>query len=57
MHIYDDLICIMREMTRWEAQAKIFNREERYKKNYFLRANKWSQIKHIQTRYNNTKNK
>lgn len=57
MHIYDDLIRIMREMTRWEAQAKIFNREERYKKNYFLRANKWSQIKHIQTRYNNTKNK
>lgn len=57
MHIYDDIIRMMREMTIWEAQAKIHRREERYKKNYILRANKWSQIKHLQTRYNNTKHK
>lgn len=57
MHIYDDIIRIMREMTKWEACLKIHHREERYKKNYILRANKWSQIKHLQTRYNNTKHK
>lgn len=57
MHIYDDIIRIMREMTKWEARLKILHREERYKKNYILRANKWSQIKHLQTRYNNTKHK
>ena len=48
---------LMQEMTMWEARIKILNREERYKKNYILRANKWSQIKHLQTRYNNTKHK
>ena len=57
MHIYDDFIRMMREMTKWEARLKILHREERYKKNYILRANKWSQIKHLQTRYNNTKHK
>lgn len=53
----NDLMKLMQEMTMWEAQAKISNRQERYKKNYILRANKWSQIKHLQTRYNNTKHK
>ena len=57
IHIYDDIIRMMREMTKWEADIKIHNREKHYKKNYILRANKWSQIKHLQTRYNNTKHK
>ncbi len=57
IHIYDDIIRMMREMTKWEADIKIHNREKRYKKNYILRTNKWSQIKHLQTRYNNTKHK
>ena len=55
--IIDDIARIMREMIKWEAQAKIFNQEKRYKRNYILRANKWAQIKHLQTRYNNTKHK
>ena len=57
MHIDDDIIRIMREMATFEANSKILNRQERYKKNYILRVNKWSQIKHLQTRYNNTKHK
>jgi hypothetical protein len=53
----NDLIRIMREMTKYTAQAKVREREDRYKKNFILRAKKWSQIKHLQTRYNNTKHK
>lgn len=53
----NDLIRIMREMTMYTAQAKIRNREKRYRKKYILRANKWTQIKQLQTRYNNTKHK
>lgn len=53
----NDLIRMMREMTAFEAHLKIREREDRYKKNFILRANKWSQIKHLQTRYNNTKHK
>ena len=57
MHIDSNILRIMREMAIFEAHVKILNRQERYKKNYILRANKWSQIKHLQTRYNNTKHK
>ena len=57
MHIDINIFRIIREMTIFEARVKILNRQERYKKNYILRANKWSQIKHLQTRYNNTKHK
>ena len=53
----NDLIRIMREMTMYTAQVKIRNREKRYRKKYILRANKWTQIKQLQTRYNNTKHK
>ena len=41
----NDLFRMMREMTEFEARVKIREREDRYKKNFILRANKWSQIK------------
>jgi hypothetical protein len=53
----NDLIRMMREMAIFEARVKVREREDRYKKNFILRAKKWSQIKHLQTRYNNTKHK
>ena len=53
----NDLVRMMREMAAFGAHIKIREREDRYKKNFILRANKWSQIKHLQTRYNNTKHK
>ena len=53
----NDLIRMMREMAMFEASVKLREREDRYKKNFILRAKKWSQIKHLQTRYNNTKHK
>lgn len=53
----DGFVRMMREIARFESQSKIRNREERYRKKYILRANKWTQIKQQQTRYNNTKHK
>ncbi len=55
--MYINFVRIMREMTMYTAQAKIRNREKRYRKKYILRATKWTQIKQLQTRYNNTKHK
>ena len=52
-----DICKIMKEMAQFEAYAKIHYHEKRHRQNYIQRANKWAQIKHIQTRRNNTKNK
>ena len=35
----NDLIRMMREMTEFQARVKIREREDRYKKNFILRAN------------------
>lgn len=57
MHIDDDIIRIMREMAKFEAQSKIYSREKRHRDYYVKNIHNRVQQQKIQRMYNNTRHK
>ncbi len=53
----NDLIRMMREMTKYEAQVKVRHHEKHHRDNYIRHSYCKTQQKRIQQIYNNTKHK